>query len=195
MRKRVCVMEFLTFFTQFAKYPGMVGSVVPSSKYLTRRMLAPVNWDEAGVIIELGCGTGVFTQEIIRLHKQQSQIMLFERNGHFRSLLMKKYPALPIYKEAQALAFMLQSQNKKADVIISSLPFSNFPDKKQDAILQVVYDSLADQGLFITYQYSLQMKQKLEQCFSKISVSKEWLNIPPAWVYTCKKEEGKVTIH
>lgn len=192
MRKRVCAMEFLTFITQFAKHPGMVGSIVPSSKYLTRRMLAPVNWNKASVIIELGCGTGVITQEIIRLQKEQSQVMLFERNAHFRSLLMKRYPALPIYKEAQTLGYILQSQNQKADVIISSLPFSNFPDEKQESILQAVYDALADQGLFITYQYSLQMKPKLEQCFSKISVSKEWVNIPPAWVYTCTKE---ITIH
>lgn len=187
-------MEFLTFITQFAKHPGMVGSIIPSSQFLIRRMLAPVNWSEASVIIELGCGTGVITQEIIRLHKEQSQIMLFERNVHFRSLLMKRYPALPIYKEAQTLGYILQSQNKKADVIISSLPFSNFSDEKQESILQVVYDALTDQGLFITYQYSLQMKQKLEHCFSKISVSKEWINIPPAWVYTCKKEMEK-TIH
>lgn len=186
-------MEFLTFITQFTKHPRMVGSIVPSSKYLTKRILAPVNWNEASVIIELGCGTGVFTQEIMKHRKEQSHIMLFERNVHFRSLLKEKYPALPVYEEAQSLGYRLKSQNKKADVIISSLPFSNFSDAMQESILQVVYRSLADQGLFITYQYSLQMKPKLEQYFPDIRISKEWFNIPPAWVYICQKQRNKHT--
>ncbi|MEW9671651.1 class I SAM-dependent methyltransferase [Ammoniphilus sp. 3BR4] len=181
-------MEFLTFITQFAKHPGMVGSIVPSSKYLTRRMLAPVNWQEVRVVIELGCGTGAITREIIkRLHKEPTRITLFERNSNFRSLLKKRYPDLPIYEDAQALNTVLKSQNKKADVIISSLPFSNFPDVQQDFILQEVHKALDDEGIFITYQYSLQMRQKLEQCFSKMSVQLEWINIPPAWIYTCTK--------
>lgn len=180
-------MEILTFFTQFAKYPGMVGSIVPSSRFLTKRMLSPIDWNDARVVIELGCGTGVITKEIMRHYQDQAQVFLFEKNDHFRSLLSQRYPHLSIYEDAQTLDQVLQSKNQQADVIISSLPFSNFSDKKQESILQAVQRGLKDHGLFITYQYSLQMKRKLELCFSNMSVHQEWINIPPAWVYICTK--------
>lgn len=180
-------MEILTFISQFAKHPGMVGSIVPSSRFLTRRMLAPVNWKDAQVVIELGCGTGVITKEIIRHYQEPTHLLLFERNAHFRNLIAARYPHLPVYEDAESLDKVLQAHEQKADVIISSLPFSNFSFEKQESILQIIHQSLKEGGLFITYQYSLQMKRKLQECFSTLNVHQEWINIPPAWVYICTK--------
>ena len=70
--------ESMTFLKRFASSPRRIGSVAPSSKFLTRAMLDRVNWDEANFIAELGAGTGVFTREIVKRAKPDAKILVFE---------------------------------------------------------------------------------------------------------------------
>ena len=54
----------LLFFRNFFKHPKMLGSLMPSSPALIDRVLRPVQWDDARLIIEYGPGVGSFTTEI-----------------------------------------------------------------------------------------------------------------------------------
>src|SRR3546814_9317788 len=45
----------LTMFARvFLKNPVMVGSVIPSSRFLIEKILAPLNWGRADVFVEFG---------------------------------------------------------------------------------------------------------------------------------------------
>ena len=57
--------EKKSFIAHFLKERKMVGAMAPSSKFLAKKMLARIAFDQAKVIVELGPGTGVFTQRII----------------------------------------------------------------------------------------------------------------------------------
>jgi phospholipid N-methyltransferase len=59
----------------------------------------------------------------------------------------------------------------------------------RSSILREVYQSLAPGGRFVTFQYSLQLKQELKRMYKKVDVSFTPLNIPPAFVYTCIKDK------
>jgi len=50
-----------------------------------------------------------------------------------------------------------------------------------------VYHSLKPGGLFIAFQYSQQMKKLLGEHFSIEKIEFVPLNIPPAFVYVCRK--------
>ena len=56
----------------------MVGSVVPSSKFLSKKMLDHLNFKKAKLVVELGPGTGVFTQRIIEKLDRESTLLVIE---------------------------------------------------------------------------------------------------------------------
>ena len=54
----------------------MVGSVLPSSRFLSKKMLQPIQFATANVIVELGPGTGVFTKALLKAMPQDSQLLV-----------------------------------------------------------------------------------------------------------------------
>lgn len=179
--------DFLVFLRRFMAEPGRVGSIIPSSRFLCERMLRSVKWEETDVILELGPGTGAFTQTIYQNIRPDAQYVLVERDSQFRSMLESRFPDAVIREEAMRLGLYLKELNLgKADVIISGLPFANFPEELRTDILDEVQSVLTPGGLFITFQYSLQLQAELQARFSSVETSFTLLNIPPAFIYTCR---------
>ena len=79
--------EKKTFLKQFLKEKKMVGSIRPSSRFLTEKMLENVDFNSAKVIVELGPGTGVFTKKIIEKMAEDAVLLVFELNDNFFNLL------------------------------------------------------------------------------------------------------------
>src|SRR5690349_8364364 len=75
--------DLLLFARNFVKHPKMLGSVIPSSRFLVNRLLAEVNWHRARVIVEYGPGVGTFTKEILRRMAPDATLVVFETNGDF----------------------------------------------------------------------------------------------------------------
>jgi phospholipid N-methyltransferase len=181
--------DILVFLRRFFSEPGRIGSIVPSSRYLCKQMLKQINWSKAGVIVELGPGTGVFTQAILRKKRADSFYFVVERDPHFRAVLRTRFPRLVVREEAVKLSeYVKELGLPPVDVIVSGLPFANFPEELRTAILDEILAVLAPNGLFITFQYSLQLQSELEERFSRVDVTFTPLNIPPAFIYTCRNE-------
>jgi len=53
----------LLFVRNFFRHPRMLGSIVPSSRFLIKQLLEPINFGRARVIVEYGPGVGVITAE------------------------------------------------------------------------------------------------------------------------------------
>ena len=182
------IAEKFNFFQKFIQSPGLIGSITPSSRFLTNKMMEPINWEMVQSIAELGAGTGVFTDAINLLKTAECQVMIFEQNTEMRHQLKQKYPKFTFGKDAQQLSTILNSHGiSKLDCIVSGLPFANFPQDIRDSILNEVIESLDDDGLFITFQYSLQMNQQLKSLFKSVQKTFVPLNVPPAFVYVCQK--------
>ena len=49
----------------FLAYPVRTGAIAPSSRFLAARMIEDMRLSEAGVVVELGPGTGAFTRAIL----------------------------------------------------------------------------------------------------------------------------------
>ncbi|GAA4722743.1 rRNA adenine N-6-methyltransferase family protein [Brevibacillus fulvus] len=180
--------DFIFFLRRFISAPGRVGSVIPSSRFLAERMLKEVNWEKTKAIVELGPGTGVFTKEILEKKRPATSFFAVERDPQFRRILQARFPPLRIYEEAGQLSKYLRELDLPAiNVIVSGLPFAVFPPELRTAILDEVDKVLAPDGIFITFQYSLQMRAELKERFRKVKIGFTPLNIPPAFIYTCYK--------
>src|ERR1700730_17551934 len=77
----------LLFARNFLRHPRMLGSIVPSSRFLVRRLLAPVDWSQARVIVEYGPGVGVVTWQILRNMRPDAALIVIEMNPQFVAFL------------------------------------------------------------------------------------------------------------
>lgn len=180
--------DIFVFLKRFLSEPGRVGSVAPSSRFLSKEIMKRVAWQSAKTIVELGPGTGVFTKAILRKKRADALFIAIERDAHFRRLLQERFPSVLVKQEALHLNQYLQElQIDQVDVIISGLPFAVFPEELRTEILTEVYEALAPKGVFITFQYSLQLHKELRQRFSQVEIAFTALNIPPAFIYICRK--------
>lgn len=178
-----------SFLKEFFKSNRMVGSIVPSSRFLSRKMLQPIAFDKAKVIVELGPGTGVFTKELIKQMHPRTQLVVIELNEAFYQILNHQLTTSNIHVihgSAADIGLALKQLNlPKADYILSSLPLSNFPVNLRNDILTEIQRNLNKEGKLIQFQYSRGLRKLYNAFFQKVSIDYTVMNFPPAFVYTC----------
>src|SRR6202166_1256938 len=79
----------LLFPRNFFRHPRMLGSIIPSSRFLIKQLLEPIDWDKARVIVEYGPGVGGITAEILRRMRPDAHLIAIEMNPEFVSFLRK----------------------------------------------------------------------------------------------------------
>src|SRR5215831_17475164 len=84
--------EMLLFASNFIRHPHMLGSIIPSSRFLVNQVLAPVDWERAMVIVEYGPGVGTFTAEILKRMRSDARLVVFETNDDFVKFLRNSLP-------------------------------------------------------------------------------------------------------
>ena len=170
-----------------------MGTLIPSSRFLSKRMLRDIDFSNTDVIVELGPGNGAITKYIIENLSPKARLICFEINHNFYSQLKEqRHPQLIVLNiSAEKIADELKKLNiNKVNCIISSLPLTIIPEEVSDEILEKSFDVLEENGTFIQYQYSLSYFKKLKKVFKEsILLEFEPLNIPPAFIYRCKKVE------
>jgi phospholipid N-methyltransferase len=177
-----------SFFLKFIKSPQTIGSITPSSKYLTSKMLEEVPWHRINSLIELGAGTGVFTKHICNNIRNNCKVIIFEKDRQMYENLKKTYTGCHFSRDAEHIDKVLEDLGlAQTDCIISGLPFACFSPEQREKILGEIVASLKDGGDFIAFQYSLQMKKLLVKSFRNVKISVVPFNIPPAFVYHCTK--------
>src|ERR671910_1010000 len=101
-----------------------IGAVSPSSRALARLMVEHADPDPSGYTLDLGPGTGVFTQALIEAGIPAGRIIAVEHNDEFCRLLAKRFPALNIVQgDAYDLDKTLAAQNGiRFSAALSGLP-------------------------------------------------------------------------
>ncbi|MCX6295473.1 MAG: hypothetical protein NTX97_05310 [Bacteroidetes bacterium] len=176
------------FLKEFFKQGKNVGAVAPSSKFLVKKMVDPINFTNVKCIIEFGPGTGIITHELLRKMPSDSILLAFEINKEFCERLNKiNDPRLVIISDsAEKLEqYLIEHKIEKVNYIVSSLPFAMIPNKVVNAILAIVTKVLCKEGAFIQYQYSLNAYKRLRTIFKNVDLNFTPMNLPPAFVFTC----------
>lgn len=182
------IQEKMLFLYKFSQAPKQIGSVTPSSAFLARKMLEAVDWRQTRHMAELGAGTGAITKYIDAYNVNRTNVMLFEKDAVLRGGLTRDFPRFACYPDACRLREALRAEGvDRLDCILSGLPFFNFPQRLRDQLMDEIMGSLKPGGSFIAFQYSQQMKKQLGTLFDIEHVHYVPLNIPPAFVYVCRK--------
>ncbi|QOR38147.1 methyltransferase [Billgrantia diversa] len=179
------------FALNFFKHPRMLGSIIPSSSFLIRRLLEPVDWEKARVIVEYGPGVGTITQEILNRLHPDATLLVIETNEDFVDYLNRTLfdPRLRVIAgSAETIGAELERLRlPAADYVVAGLPFSTMPADCRERILEGSQAALAPQGSMLIYQFSPKVSADLHQTFSRVESAFEPINIPPARVYFCHK--------
>lgn len=177
------------FFKEFFREKKQVGAIAPSSRFLMRKMLKPINFERAKIIVELGPGNGVFTKGLLDKMNSDCRLFSFELNETFFSHIqseIKDHRLTLLNQSAEKIGDILKANGiEKADYIVSSLPLAVIPGPIKTNILDNAQKYLSEHGKYIQFQYTLNAKKLLEERFSKVKIDFTPVNIPPAFIYRC----------
>jgi phosphatidylethanolamine/phosphatidyl-N-methylethanolamine N-methyltransferase len=180
----------LLFFQGFLRRPGTVGSVIPSSRYLERRVVREARLATARLAVELGPGTGGTTRAILRALPADAKLLSIEINPDFLPMLRAiGDPRLVVHEgSASDLSAILAEHGLGApDVVLSGIPFSTMTPGLGRAIVQAVSDALPAGGRFVAYQVRDRVEKLGREVFGPAAVQLELRNVPPMRVYRWEK--------
>jgi phospholipid N-methyltransferase len=184
----------LLFARNFFRHPRMLGSIVPSSRFLIKQLLEPINFGRARVIVEYGPGVGGITAEVLRRMRPDAMLIAIEMNPDFVSYLRGSITDRRLQVvEGSAVAvdeILRRFGHTHADYIISGIPFSTIPAPLRERILRKTCDMLEPTGAFLVYQFSTRVLRDLTRIFGYVGRRFEPLNVPPASLFICQPIAG-----
>ncbi len=177
------------FALNFFRHPLMLGSIVPSSRFLIRQLLQPVDWAQARIIVEYGPGVGVITTEVLRRMRPDALLVAIETNPEFVTYLrdsIRDERLRVVQGSAEAVDEILHRYGQsKASYVISGIPFSTIPAPVRERILLKTRDVLKPGGSFLVYQFSSRVLHDLQRVFRYVRRQFEPLNVLPAHLFFC----------
>jgi phospholipid N-methyltransferase len=199
-------MSLRTFTTEALRDIQTTASLVPSSSYLTRAMLAPLPLARAQTVVELGPGTGVMTRALLAALPPDAKLLCFEVNPRFREYLQATIadPRLVVVaSSAERVAEELAARGvARVDAAASSLGITLMPDRKRHAIARGLAGAFGPESVLTQFQYlhsylmyfqrnngglkRFSIEDHLGSYFSRIERETVWLNVPPAFVFACR---------
>jgi phospholipid N-methyltransferase len=181
----------LAFFRGFLRCPNQVGSVIPSSRFLERRLVEVGAIGAARTVVEFGPGTGGTTRALLRAMPKDSALLAVEIDPQFAELLQEGIDdeRFVVHEgSAEQIELALASYALGApQAVVSGIPFSTMPEHVGRSILRAVRDVLAPGGRFIAYQVSSRVAVLARDIFGSPRKEIELLNIPPLRVYCWEK--------
>ena len=180
------------FFTGFLKHPVMVGSVIPSSDRLIRRMLSRVDWGKTKLFVEYGPGVGTFCRPILERMAPDATLLVIDTNADFIDFLKEnivdpRFRAV-LGSAADVETIVATAGFEKADYVLSGLPFSTLPPDVGAAIGKATHNVLRADGGFLVYQFSAKCRAFMSPHFARIDHKFEPWNILPAQLYWAWKD-------
>ncbi|SER33143.1 Phospholipid N-methyltransferase [Lentzea xinjiangensis] len=194
------------FLREFLRAPLGVAAVTPSGAQLAELITTPVPCEGDPLVVELGPGTGAFTAAVQHRLAGRGHHVAVEVNGRFAELLAAKYPAVDIaVADALDLGEVLaQRGHRRADVIVSGLPWAAFTESRQDRLMDAVTGALAPDGVFTTFGYTFarwasparRLQGLLADRFEEVVTGRTvWANLPPAFVHFCRRPRVPAWTH
>jgi phosphatidylethanolamine/phosphatidyl-N-methylethanolamine N-methyltransferase len=195
-RYKDTVQDGLLFFKAWRENPTHIGAVLPSGPALSAAITREIGPAQAPVL-ELGCGTGVFTRKMIERGLPAKELTLVELDPVFASRLQFSFPQAQILCIDASKLYKVQiSGGGKIGAAICGLPLLNMSTKKQFGILRGVFSTLRPDGALYLFSYGLHCPVPL-RLLDRLGLRARkldtvLLNVPPAriWKLTRRASTG-----
>ncbi|KAI1298486.1 hypothetical protein HDE_04188 [Halotydeus destructor] len=149
--------QMYIFAKNFFQHPMMVGSIIPSSRFLIDRLLMGIDWTTAKVIVEYGPGIGNVSVEILKRMRADCKLVLIELNQNMADYCRNNFTdprVINVQGSATDVGKFLKAHKLgKADYIVSGIPFSMLPTDVGHLVVNATHDALRPGGEFHIFQY------------------------------------------
>ena len=185
--KRGGTRERLMFLREYMAEPSRVAAVAPSSRALAAMMTRDLD-PRSAPVIELGPGTGVFTQAILARGVPESRLAMVEAGTRFADQLRERFPAARVLTmDAAALRTVTPFGDEKVGAVVSGLPLLSMSPRGVYGVLAGVRRHLRAGGGFYQFTYSWRCpapKRFLARLGLRAALfGHVFANLPPASVY------------
>jgi phosphatidylethanolamine/phosphatidyl-N-methylethanolamine N-methyltransferase len=180
-------VEQLQFLKGLIARPKNVGAIAPSSPALAKAIARQIDLSIPGPVLELGPGTGVVTEAIIRRGITPDRITAIEYDPDFTAMVAKRFPKVRVVR-GDAFDFIRTLGLKDDDrfaAIISGLPLLNHPPERRQILIESALARLKPGAPYIQFSYGLNPPVPAPKGASVKRAALILLNLPPArvWVY------------
>jgi len=183
----------LEFLRGFFHKPKQVGSIIPSSRFLERRIIRCADVAQARTLVELGPGTGGTTRALLRAMAPDARLIAIEINPrfvrHVRSQVSDGRLSVLEGSATDVAQLLAREGLEDADVMLSGIPFSTMPRPLGLAILRSVRGALRPGGRFVAYQFRDRVETLGREVFGRAKIQTEVRNVPPMRVYTWERPD------
>jgi phosphatidylethanolamine/phosphatidyl-N-methylethanolamine N-methyltransferase len=189
------------FLAAFVRRPGTMGAVAPSSARLSAVLTSIVPTAGSPVVVELGPGTGAVSAAIDQRLPVGSRHLAVELDATMVEYLGRTRPGMEVvHGDARHLGKLLAERGViHVDAVVCGLPWALFDELTQHAVLSEVGEAIGPTGAFSTFAYlsgmalpaARRFRRTLQSRFEEVIVSSTvWRNMPPAFVYVCRRPTG-----
>ncbi|MBA3496654.1 MAG: methyltransferase domain-containing protein [Gemmatimonadales bacterium] len=167
----------------------MLGSAVPSSRFLISRILRQVDWGKTRVVVEAGPGVGTLTTAMLDRVGADASLVAFEMNHTFVAHLRNQIPDPRLRvlhrSAAEAEPALTELGIGGADLLVSGIPLSGLSRPARLDLLAGWRRVLRPGGLLVVYQFTRSALPDLKHVFGQVRQEFEPLNVLPARVFSC----------
>jgi len=177
------------------RHPATLGSVVPSSRFLTERLLRGVDFHRARLIVEYGPGIGNISSVVVSRMHRDACCVLIEVNPefvrHLRRIFEGDTRVRIVQGSAASVEGVVQSLGfEAADYVISGIPFSTMPEALRFSILTASNRVLRKDGRLLVYQFTRTVLPDLTAVFAGVDEEFEPRNVLPARLFYCRPRQS-----
>ena len=191
-RMRRLFGQWGVFFEGFLKHPRMVGSIIPSSGFTIRKMLAPVDWQQCDLFVEYGPGVGTFCYPVLERLRGNARLIVIDTNPLFieylnREIADSRFTA--VLGSAEDVEAIIKAHgHDQADYVLSGLPFSTLPAGVGERIAAATHKVIRPGGAFLVYQFTAACRDFMAPHFRRIDAGYEFWNVLPCKLFWGWKE-------
>ncbi|MBD3730248.1 MAG: methyltransferase domain-containing protein [Sphingomonadales bacterium] len=193
-RMRRLFGQWGVFFEGFLQHPKMVGSIIPSSRFTIRKMLAPVDWGNCKLFVEYGPGVGTFCFPVLEKLRGDATLLVIDTNPLYIDYLRKTIRDsrfIAVHGSAADVEDIVRAHGfAEADYVLSGLPFSTLPDGVGEAIAAATHRVIRPGGAFLVYQFTAACRDFMAPHFKRIDAGYEFWNILPCKLFWGWKDES-----
>jgi phospholipid N-methyltransferase len=170
------------------------GGIVPSQRFLIKKMIAPVPTGYRGVLLELGAGIGALT---LRLAARcpLARIVAWEINPDLARQARLNLDEAGVGDRVELIngsaTDLIPDMKRRGiapvDFVISGVPLANLGKAKSDGLIESAFEALGRGGMYVQFQHSTHHQEAIKSRFSDLKTVTVLLNIPPAVVYYATK--------
>jgi phospholipid N-methyltransferase len=174
--------------------PRQVSTIFPSLRFLAQALIHHSQMGPGDSVLELGCGSGAITRHILDHRDQWASYQGVEIDSQLVEYLRQSFPG-ESFLQASADQLAPSIPDRSVDVVISSLPWTMFPEELQKGIIEEIVRVLKPEGRLstflclhaLTYPGANRVKKLFQESFSHVE-KREFIarNIPPAVVYLAR---------